>query len=43
VERKEEPHDLKGGKHDPQNKKVEEHVQKIPTQGTKFIANDIGE
>jgi hypothetical protein len=29
VEQKEEPHDLKGGKHDPQNEKVED--------GKKFI------
>lgn len=42
VEQEEEPHDLKGGKHDPQNEKVEEHAQKIPTQGTKLIANNIG-
>jgi len=43
VEQEEEPHYLKGGKHDPQNEKVEEHAQKIPTQGTKLIANNIGE
>jgi hypothetical protein len=42
VEQKEEPHDLKGGKHDPQNEKVEDG-KKIHTQGTKLIANDIGE
>ncbi len=43
MEQEEEPHDFKGGKHDPQNEKVEEHAQKIPTQGTKLIANNIGE
>jgi hypothetical protein len=42
VEQEEEPHDLKRGKHDPQNEKVEDG-KKIPTQETKLIANDIGE